>query len=159
MFNIVLVHPQIPQNTGSIGRMCVNADCALHIIKPTMFEINDKTVKRAGLDYWPLLEVHIWENLEAFLEANKEHLNRFFFATTKTKKPYFEAKFEKGDFIFFGGESTGLPLELMKMKWENAITIPMGKNGRSLNQATSAGIILYDAIRQNFETFKSTSWS
>lgn len=133
--------------------MCVNADCALHIIKPTMFEINDKTVKRAGLDYWPLLEVHIWENLEAFLEANKEHLNRFFFATTKTKKPYFEAKFEKGDFIFFGGESTGLPLELMQMKWENAITIPMGKNGRSLNQATSAGIILYDAIRQNFAHF------
>lgn len=133
--------------------MCVNADCALHIIKPTMFEINDKTVKRAGLDYWPLLEVHIWENLEAFLEANKEHLNRFFFATTKTKKPYFEAKFEKGDFIFFGGESTGLPLELMQMKWENAITIPMGKNGRSLNQATSAGIILYDAIRQNFSQF------
>lgn len=153
MFNIVLVHPQIPQNTGSIGRMCVNADCALHIIKPTMFEINDKTVKRAGLDYWPLLEVHIWENLEAFLEANQTHLNRFFFATTKTKKPYFEAKFEKGDFIFFGGESTGLPLELMKMKWENAITIPMGKNGRSLNQATSAGIILYDAIRQNFSQF------
>lgn len=154
MFNIVLVHPQIPQNTGSIGRMCVNADCALHIIKPTMFEINDKTVKRAGLDYWPLLEVHIWENLEAFLEANKEHLNRFFFATTKTKKPYFEAKFEKGDFIFFGGESTGLPTELMQMKWENAITIPMGKNGRSLNQATSAGIILYDAIRQNFAQFE-----
>lgn len=154
MFNIVLVHPQIPQNTGSIGRMCVNADCALHIIKPTMFEINDKTVKRAGLDYWPLLEVHIWENLEAFLEANQMHLNRFFFATTKTKKPYFEAKFEKGDFIFFGGESTGLPLELMKMKWENAITIPMGKNGRSLNQATSAGIILYDAIRQNFSHFE-----
>ena len=80
--------------------------------------------------------------------------NRFFFATTKTKKPYFEAKFEKGDFIFFGGESTGLPLELMKMKWENAITIPMGKNGRSLNQATSAGIILYDAIRQNFSHFE-----
>lgn len=134
--------------------MCVNADCALHIIKPTMFEINDKTVKRAGLDYWPLLEVHIWENLEAFLEANKEHLNRFFFATTKTKKPYFEAKFEKGDFIFFGGESTGLPMELMQMKWGNAITIPMGKNGRSLNQATSAGIILYDAIRQNFSHFE-----
>ena len=154
MFNIVLVHPQIPQNTGSIGRMCVNADCALHIIKPTMFEINDKTVKRAGLDYWPLLEVHIWENLEAFLEANQMHLNRFFFATTKTKKPYFEAKFEKGDFIFFGGESTGLPLELMQLKWENAITIPMGKNGRSLNQATSAGIILYDAIRQNFTQFE-----
>ena len=129
MFNIVLVHPQIPQNTGSIGRMCVNADCALHIIKPTMFEISDKTVKRAGLDYWHLLDI--------------------------TKKPYFEASFQKGDFLFFGGESTGLPMELMQMKWDNAITIPMGKNGRSLNQATSAGIILYDAIRQNFESFQS----
>lgn len=154
MFNIVLVHPQIPQNTGSIGRMCVNADCSLHIIKPTMFEINDKTLKRAGLDYWSLLDVHIWENLEAFLEAHKDKLERFFFATTKTKKPYFEARFEKGDFLFFGGESTGLPMELMQMKWDNAITIPMGKNGRSLNQATSAGIILYDAIRQNFGAFE-----
>jgi len=154
MFNIVLVHPQIPQNTGSIGRMCVNADCALHIIKPTMFEISDKTVKRAGLDYWPLLDVTIWESLEDFLEANRHKLERFFFATTKTKKPYFEASFQKGDFIFFGGESTGLPLELMQMQWDNAITIPMGKNGRSLNQATSAGIILYDAIRQNYESFE-----
>jgi len=157
MFNIVLVHPQIPQNTGSIGRMCVNADCKLHIIKPTMFEISDKTVKRAGLDYWHLLDVTVWENLEEFLKAHGDKLERFFFATTKTTKPYFDAEFKAGDFIFLGGESTGLPMELMQMKWENAITIPMGKNGRSLNQATSAGIILYDAIRQNFETFKATS--
>lgn len=154
MFNIVLVHPQIPQNTGSIGRMCVNADCALHIVKPTMFEISDKTVKRAGLDYWPLLDVHVWESLDEFLEAHRDKAKRFFFATTKTKKPYFKASFQKGDFLFFGGESTGLPLELMQLNWENAITIPMGKNGRSLNQATSAGIILYDAIRQNFESFE-----
>lgn len=157
MFNIVLVHPQIPQNTGSIGRMCVNADCKLHIIKPTMFEISDKTVKRAGLDYWHLLDVTVWESLDAFLEAHKDKVDHFFFATTKTKKTYFEASFQPGDFLFFGGESTGLPMELMQLKWDNAITIPMGKLGRSLNQATSAGIILYDAIRQNFETFKATS--
>ena len=138
MFNIVLVHPQIPQNTGSIGRMCVNADCKLHIIKPTMFEISDKTVKRAGLDYWPLLDLSVWENLDAFLEAHNDQWERFYFATTK---------------------STGLPMDLMLKKWENAITIPMGKHGRSLNQATSAGIILYDAIRQNFEVFKQTSLS
>jgi tRNA (cytidine/uridine-2'-O-)-methyltransferase len=119
-----------------------------------MFEISDKTVKRAGLDYWPLLDVTIWESLDEFLNAHRDKLERFFFATTKTKKPYFEASFQKGDFIFFGGESTGLPLELMQMKWDNAITIPMGKNGRSLNQATSAGIILYDAIRQNYESFE-----
>ena len=159
MFNIVLVHPQIPQNTGSIGRMCVNANCALHIIKPTMFEINDKTVKRAGLDYWPLLDITIWENLEAFLAVHEAKIDRFFFATTKTKKPYFEASFQAGDFIFFGGESTGLPMELMQKKWENTITIPMGKNGRSLNLATSAGIILYDAIRQNFTTFTDVNLS
>jgi len=157
MFNIVLVHPQIPQNTGSIGRMCVNADCKLHIIKPTMFEISDKMVKRAGLDYWPLLDLTVWDSLDAFMQANRQHLERFFFATTKTKKTYFEASFQLGDFLFFGGESTGLPMELMHLKWENAITIPMGKHGRSLNQATSAGIVLYDAIRQNFEAFKNTS--
>lgn len=154
MFNIVLVHPQIPQNTGSIGRMCVNANCALHIVKPTMFEISDKTVKRAGLDYWHLLDVHVYENLEEFLTMHADKVERFFFATTKTKKPYFEASFQVGDFLFFGGESTGLPMELMQLKWDNAITIPMGKNGRSLNQATSAGIILYDAIRQNFSAFE-----
>ena len=134
--------------------MCVNADCALHIVKPTMFEISDKTVKRAGLDYWHLLDVHVYESLEDFLKMHADKVERFFFATTKTKKSYFVASFQAGDFLFFGGESTGLPMEMMQLKWENAITIPMGKNGRSLNQATSAGIILYDAIRQNFSAFE-----
>lgn len=155
MFNIVLVHPQIPQNTGSIGRICVNADCKLHIVKPTCFDINEKSVKRAGLDYWNLLDVTIWENLDDFLAANGDKKDRFFFATTKTKQPYFDAKFKCGDFIFFGGESTGLPMELMQLKWENAVTIPMGVNGRSLNQAVAVGIVLYDAIRQNYKDIKS----
>ena len=154
MFNVVLVHPQIPQNTGSIGRLCVNCDCKLHIVKPTCFEINDKNVKRAGLDYWHLLDVTVWENLDDFLAANGDKKDSFYFATTKSDKPYFEAEFKKDDFIFFGGESTGLPMELMKIKWENAITIPMGKNGRSLNQAVSVGIVLYDAIRQNYSLFE-----
>ncbi len=155
MFNIVLVSPQIPQNTGSIGRMCVNTDTKLHIIKPTVFSLHEKAVKRAGLDYWGKLEPIIWESLDEFLNSNKQFMNRFFFATTKSDKPYFEAKFQKGDFIFLGGESTGLPMELMELNWQNAITIPMGKNGRSLNQATSAGIILYEAIRQNYAEFKT----
>ncbi len=150
MFNIVLVHPQIPQNTGSIGRICVNTDSKLHIIKPTCFEINDKNVKRAGLDYWHLLDLQVWESLDEFLEANIDKVDRFFFSTTKSKKPYFEANFKDGDFIFFGGESTGLPMELMQKKWQNAVTIPMGKNGRSLNLSVAVGIVLYDAIRQNF---------
>ncbi|MDR1614764.1 MAG: tRNA (cytidine(34)-2'-O)-methyltransferase [Campylobacteraceae bacterium] len=151
MFNVVLLSPQIPQNTGSIGRLCVNTDCALHIIKPTCFEISDKMVKRAGLDYWKLLDLKVWENLDEFLSAYSGNFGRFFFATTKSKKPYFKAEYKKGDFLFFGGESTGLPMELMKKNWDNAITIPMGKNGRSLNQAVAAGIVLYEAIRQNFE--------
>ncbi len=155
MFNIVLVHPQIPQNTGSIGRICVNTDSKLHIIKPTCFEINDKNVKRAGLDYWHLLDLQVWESLEEFLEANIDKVDRFFFSTTKSKKPYFEANFKDGDFIFFGGESTGLPMELMQKKWQNAITIPMGKNGRSLNLSVAVGIVLYDAIRQNFEELEA----
>ncbi len=155
MFNIVLVHPQIPQNTGSIGRICVNTDSKLHIIKPTCFEINDKNVKRAGLDYWHLLDLQVWESLEEFLEANIDKVDRFFFSTTKSKKPYFEADFKDGDFIFFGGESTGLPMELMQKKWQNAIAIPMGKNGRSLNLSVAVGIVLYDAIRQNFKELEA----
>ncbi|MDR0408588.1 MAG: tRNA (cytidine(34)-2'-O)-methyltransferase [Campylobacteraceae bacterium] len=153
MFNIVLLHPQIPQNTGSIGRLCVNTDCKLHIIKPTCFEISDKMVKRAGLDYWRLLDLKVWDSLDEFLSVHSEKLERFFFATTKSNKPYFEAQYKKEDFLFFGGESTGLPMELMKKNWDNAVTIPMGRNGRSLNQAVAVGIILYDAIRQNFKEF------
>ncbi|MDR1461261.1 MAG: tRNA (cytidine(34)-2'-O)-methyltransferase [Campylobacteraceae bacterium] len=153
MFNVVLLHPQIPQNTGSIGRLCVNTNCKLHIIKPTCFEISDKMVKRAGLDYWKFLDLKIWESLDEFLSVHSKDLERFFFATTKSKKPYFKAQYKNGDFLFFGGESTGLPMEFMKKNWDNAVTIPMGENGRSLNQAMAVGIVLYDAIRQNFEEF------
>ncbi|MDR1007412.1 MAG: tRNA (cytidine(34)-2'-O)-methyltransferase [Campylobacteraceae bacterium] len=153
MFNVVLLCPQIPQNTGSIGRLCVNTNCKLHIIKPTCFEISDKMVKRAGLDYWKFLDLKIWESLDEFLSVYVKDLKRFFFATTKSEKPYFKARYKKGDFLFFGGESTGLPMEFMKKNWDNAVTIPMGKNGRSLNQAMAVGIVLYDAIRQNFEEF------
>lgn len=135
--------------------MCVNTDTTLHIVKPTVFDLDEKSVKRAGLDYWERLNPVIWESLDGFLEANKSLIQRFFFATTKSKKPYFEAKFQKGDYLFFGGESTGLPMELMEMNFQNAIQIPMSKHGRSLNQATSAGIVLYEAIRQNYDEFKN----
>lgn len=153
-FNIVLVSPQIPQNTGSIARMCVNANAKLHIVKPIVFDISEKAVRRAGLDYWDSLDLQIWESLDEFLGANKAFSDRFFFATTKSEKPYFEAKFTINDFLFFGGESTGLPLSLMQTNWQNAINIPMGKNGRSLNLATSTGIILYEAIRQNYNQWQ-----
>ncbi|QCD52770.1 tRNA (cytidine(34)-2'-O)-methyltransferase [Campylobacter sp. RM16192] len=154
MFNIVLLSPQIPQNTGSIGRMCVNANLTLHIIKPTVFDLSEKAVRRAGLDYWKILNPKIWENLDQFLEENAKFEDRFFYATTKSKKFYFDVKFQSGDFLFFGGESTGLPMQFMQKNFANAITIPMGKQGRSLNLATSVGIIAYEAIRQNIDKFE-----
>lgn len=154
MFNVVLVHPQIPQNTGAIGRLCINANLNLHIVKPTVFSLDEKSVRRAGLDYWKKLNPKIWESLDEFLEANKSHFDRFFFATTKSKKVYFNTKFQDGDFLLFGGESTGLPMDLMQKNWNNAITIPMGKDGRSLNLAMSVGIIAYEAIRQNYEDIR-----
>lgn len=154
MFNIILVHPRIPQNTGSIGRMCFNAGFKLHIIKPCVFDLSQKAVRRAGLDYWDRLKPMLWENLEAFLHAYIEQKERFFFATTKSKKPYFEASFREGDFLFFGSESYGLPSELVQLNVQNAITIPMKSYGRSLNLATSVGIIAYEALRQNFAHFK-----
>ncbi|QKF64837.1 tRNA (cytidine(34)-2'-O)-methyltransferase [Campylobacter corcagiensis] len=153
MFNIVLVHPQIPQNTGAIGRLCVNVDLKLHIVKPTVFSLDEKAVRRAGLDYWKKLNPKIWDSLDEFLKANFDKKDRFFFATTKAKEYYFNAKFTPGDYIFFGGESTGLPMSLMQINFKNAIKIPMGKNGRSLNQAMSVGIVAYEAIRQNFKGF------
>lgn len=153
MFHIVLVHPRIPQNTGSIGRMCFNAGFKLHIIKPCVFDLSEKAVKRAGLDYWDKLELTIWESLEEFLKHNLQYKKRFFFATTKSKKPYFSVEFKEGDFLFFGSESFGLPNELMSLNEAHQITIPMKPYGRSLNLATSVGIVSYEALRQNFNSF------
>lgn len=154
MFHIVLVSPRIPQNVGSIGRMCYNAGFKLHIIKPIVFDINEKALRRAGLDYWAKLEPVIWQNLESFLNENLKFQKRFFFATTKADRPYFEAKFQSGDFLFFGSESFGLPPDLMSLNLENRLKIPMKACGRSLNLATSVGIISYEALRQNYQDFK-----
>jgi len=154
MFNIVLVHPQIPQNTGSIGRICVNSDSKLHIVKPIGFDMSEKALRRAGLDYWKLLDVTVWESLNDFLDTYGDKRERFFFSTTKSDKPYFEAAFQPGDFLFFGSETKGLPPELMARNPYHMVTIPMGRNGRSLNLSVAVGIVLYDAIRQNFTTFR-----
>ena len=154
MFNIVLLNPQIPQNTGAIGRLCVNTDATLHIIKPIGFDLSQKAVRRAGLDYWRLLDLKVWENLDEFLNIYKDYSHRFFFSTTKSNKNYFDVSFKKGDFLFFGSETAGLPAELLKNHPEQCITIPMTKEGRSLNLAISTGIVLYDAIRQNFQSYQ-----
>ena len=152
MFNVVLVNPQIPPNTGNIGRLCVNTGSTLHLVKPLGFDISDKAVKRAGLDYWHKLNLKVWESLEEFV-ANID-LHRCYFATTKASKNYFDVKFRPGDFLIFGSETKGLPMDLMQKRWEHAIKIPMSKEGRSLNLAVSVGIILYEAIRQNFGEFQ-----
>lgn len=151
-FNIVLVNPQIPNNTGAIGRLCVNAGASLHLIKPIAFDIDEKAVRRAGLDYWNRLDLHVWENIDDFFAANKIDTNAHF-ATTRTNRAYFETDFKEGDFIFFGSETSGIPEDILNKYKKRNITIPMTKDGRSLNLAISAGIILYDAIRQNYDTF------
>ncbi len=153
MFNIVLVTPQIPNNTGAIGRLCVNTGATLHLIKPLGFDISEKALRRAGMDYWHKLDLKVWESLEDFL-ASHDDRSRFFFATTKTERPYFSVSFAKGDYLFFGSETSGLPAELLERHPDRTMTIPMTKEGRSLNLAISTGVILYEAIRQNFTDYQ-----
>jgi tRNA (cytidine/uridine-2'-O-)-methyltransferase len=153
MFNIVLVTPQIPNNTGAIGRLCVNTGSTLHLIKPLGFDIDEKAVRRAGLDYWHKLDLQVWENIDDFFLHNPMS-ERFFFATTKTTKPYFMHTFQEGDYLFFGSETAGLPAHLLEETPTQCMTIPMTKEGRSLNLAISTGIILYEAIKQNFDTYQ-----
>lgn len=153
MLNIVLVNPQIPNNTGAIGRLCVNTGTSLHLIKPIGFDIDEKAVRRAGLDYWEKIDLHVWENLDEFFEAIPEAKNGYF-ATTKTDRPYFEASFKEKDYIFFGSETKGIPSEVLAAYPEQCITIPMTREGRSLNLAISTGIVLYEAIKQNFTSYQ-----
>ncbi|MBD3794183.1 MAG: tRNA (cytidine(34)-2'-O)-methyltransferase [Campylobacterales bacterium] len=153
MFNIVLVEPQIPPNTGTIGRLCVNLGATLHLVKPLGFDIDDRAVKRAGLDYWKDLDLVVWESFDAFLKAHPidDHTH---LATTKTDKLYFDAAFQKGDYILFGSEIKGLNEQILLDHKERCITIPMGATGRSLNLGISVGIVTYEALRQNYEGFK-----
>ena len=151
MFNVVLVHPQIPPNTGNIGRLCVNTASRLHLIEPLGFSIDEKAVRRAGLDYWHKVDLVVWNSLEEFLatvDPAKMHL-----ATTKSHRPYFQTQYRPGDYLLFGSETAGLPYELLDSFSDRAVTIPMAKEGRSLNLAVSVGIILYEAIRQNYSDF------
>ena len=153
MFNIVLVEPQIPPNTGTIGRLCVNLGATLHLIKPLGFDIDDKTVKRAGLDYWHLVDLVVWENFAEFLEAHPIGQNSYM-ATTKTDKLYWNAAFKRGDYILFGSETRGIDEKVLLEHPEQCITVPMGEGGRSLNLGVSVGIVAYEALRQNYEGFE-----
>jgi len=153
MFNVVLVTPQIPNNTGAIGRLCVNTGSSLHLIKPIGFDIDEKAVRRAGLDYWHKIDLHVWESIDDFMNAHPNR-DRFFFATTKTERPYFEMDFKEGDYLLFGSETSGIPAEILESFPNQTMTIPMTKEGRSLNLAISSGIILYEAIKQNFNSYR-----
>ena len=153
MFNIVLVEPEIPNNTGTIGRLCVNTDASLHLVKPRGFDISDKALKRAGLDYWAKLNPFVYENFEEFLSKHEKNRDRFFVATTKTDNLYFNAEFQSGDYFLFGSETKGIAEDIRNSFKQ--ITIPIGKNGRSLNLAVSVGVILYDAISKNYQEFKN----
>ena len=145
--NIVLHEPEIPHNTGAIARSCVLTNSRLHLIKPFGFDLDDKHLKRAGLDYWKYLDLTIYEDLDDFFEKNKD-IN-FYLATTKTNNIYSDVKFKDDDFIFFGKETAGLPEDLIKKYSERAIRIPMIKDlKRSLNLANSCTVILYEALRQ-----------
>jgi len=145
MFNIVLVEPEIPPNTGTVGRLCLATRSTLHLVGPLGFSIDDRQLKRAGLDYWDEVDVREWSNLDELRRANASA--RFFYLTTKATQPYFEVGFRRKDFLVFGRETKGLPERVLEENLENCITIPM-HGTRSLNLATAVAIVLFEAMRQ-----------
>lgn len=154
MFNIVLVEPEIPQNTGNIVRTCSATGCKLHLVRPLGFEVTDKHLKRAGLDYWDEVDITYYNSLseveEKFPNAN------FYFFTTKGLKRHSDAKLKRGDFLVFGKETKGLPEELLKERKNNCLRIPMIGETRSLNLSNSVAIAVYEGLRQlDFDGFKT----
>ena len=148
-----MVEPEIPQNTGNIVRTAAATGCRVHLVKPLGFDISDKAVKRAGLDYWHLTDFIVYENLEEFFEKNKD--GRFWYLTTKGAKRYDSADFREGDYLVFGKETKGLPEELLHDNYDRAIRIPMIAQARSLNLSNSVAIVVYEGMRQqNFQSLK-----
>ena len=147
MLNIVLVEPEIPQNTGNIARTCACTGSRLHLVRPFGFEINDKMLKRAGLDYWDKVEILYYDSLDDFFQ--KTAGATYFYATTKARRSYTDAVFPDGAFILFGKETRGLPEELIFEHYERAVRIPMFGTLRSLNLSNAVAIVLYEALRQN----------
>ena len=145
-FNVVLVEPEIPPNTGNVGRLCLATESTLHLVKPLGFSLDDRQLKRAGLDYWEDVDVETWDSLDALIESKRSN-DRYFFVTTKTNRPYWSVQFRPGDFLIFGRETRGLPENLLAANEPGCITIPMADT-RSLNLATAVGIVLFEAVRQ-----------
>lgn len=145
MFHIVLVEPEIPSNTGNIVRTCAATGTKLHLIKPLGFELDDKHLKRAGLDYWEFSDVSIYENLDEFMQKNE---GKFYFASTKSAKRYCDVSYEENAYFFFGKETKGLDEDLLQTHYNDCIRIPMKEGIRSLNLANSVAVVLFEALRQ-----------
>lgn len=145
--NIILHEPEIPANTGNIGRTCAATGTSLHLIKPLGFSLDEKALRRAGLDYWSKLDVHVYENFEDFLDKNPNA--KIYMATTKAHQTYDQAEYEPDCFIMFGKESAGIPEEILVDYEDTCVRIPMNENIRSLNLSNSVAIVLYEALRQN----------
>jgi tRNA (cytidine/uridine-2'-O-)-methyltransferase len=147
MISIALVEPEIPPNTGNVARLCAANRVPLHIVGATGFRLDDRAVRRAGLDYWPEVSLHRHTDLEALYRNLPEA--RFIFLSTKAERPYTDWRFENDDCLVFGRETRGLPEALLRQNWDKCLTIPMlNSKVRSLNLATSVGIVLYEALRQ-----------
>ena len=145
--NIVLLEPEMPANTGNIGRTCVATNSRLHLIEPLGFKLNEKMLKRAGLDYWDKLDVTVYSDYQDFLDKNPGA--KIYMATTKAQKVYTEPEYEPDCYIIFGKESAGIPEEILLDNQENCVRIPMWGDIRSLNLSNSVSIVLYEALRQN----------
>ena len=146
MFNVVLVEPEIPPNTGNIGRLCLATRSTLHLVKPLGFSLDNRELRRAGLDYWDEVPLELWDSFDALRRAQPSG-TRYFFLTKKSKRPYYEVRFQKDDFLVFGRETKGLSEDLLATDVDNCVTIPM-HGTRSLNLATAVAIVLFEAVRQ-----------
>lgn len=146
MYHIVLVEPEIPQNTGNIARSCAATGSALHLVGPLGFEVDDRKLKRAGLDYWHMLDITYYSGLGAFMARHSN--DRLFYLTTKAQKCYSSAEFSDGDYLVFGKETAGLPEGLLAAHPERQLRIPMRSGARSLNLSNSVAVVLFEALRQ-----------
>ena len=148
MVNIVLVEPEIPMNTGNIARTCAATRSRLHLVEPLGFDVSDRAVKRAGLDYWPMVDLTVYPGLDALFAAHPEAAEDLWLATTKAPRDYTRAEFRDGCWLFFGKETAGLPEWFRMAHYDRCIRIPLRPDARSLNLANSAAILAYEALRQ-----------
>ena len=146
MFHIVLLEPEIPPNTGNIARTCAATGSRLHLIRPLGFSIDEREIRRAGLDYWPLVDVQVYENIDDFFLKNSGA--NPYLLSTKAARCYTDVSYQNGDYLMFGKETKGLPEELLHERYDRAIRIPMIHEARSLNLANSVAVVLYEALRQ-----------